>query len=232
MLQNKKYIKFADDNSVEVIVLGRLDEAIEKEEKGAATYKGKDESGNEVEFLVGYPNLTVEDMQKMGGSKAGSYNNTGKIPYTAIVDPHTLEEMENIKGGYGAGTLIDLVKEKKKELEKAHGKSISRKELQKVKKESAEIKELVDAGNLTRALSDAAKLEKSMAKSPALLEMAGKVSAEVQAACAKRLDELEAQIGRGETKDAAKELGPLARALKGTPLEERANALLEQTKTA
>jgi len=232
VLQNKKYIKFADDNTVEVMVLSRLDEGIEKEDKRAATYKGKDENGNEIELLVGYPNLTVEDIKGMLSTKAGSYNNTGKIPYTAIVNPHTLEEMENIKGGYGAGTLVDLVKEKKKELEKEHGKSISRKDLEKVKKSSAEIHEMIDAGDLTRALSDCAKLEKSVAKSPALLEMAGKVAADVQTACAKQLDELEAQIARGETKDAAKELGPLARALKGTPLEERANTLLEQTKAA
>lgn len=231
MLQNKKYIAFAEENTVEVLSLDRLDEGIEKKDKRAGTFKAKDVDGQEKEFMLGWPNLTAEDIRNLRGSKAGSYNQTGKIPYTCIVDPYTLEEMDNIKGGYGAGTLMDLVTAKKKELEKAHGKGVSRKTYAKVKEADAGIRKELAAGNLAKALADSAALQKKVAKeSPAIVEMAQKTGAEVLEAAGKQLDEIEAMIGRGENAEASKQLGPLSRALKGTTLEERATALLEKTK--
>ncbi len=227
VLQNKKYIKFAFENTVEVMALSRLEEGISKNDRKAATYEAKDGT----EYLVEFPNLTVEDVKNLRSSKAGTYNKTGKIPYTAIVDPHTLEEMESIKGGYSGKTLMEIVKTHKKALGKEHGKSISRKALTKVKKQQHQIEAELEKENFSKALSAAAKLEKSVAKQPAaLIEMVGKVKAGVVAACAKKLDSLEALIGRGAKAEAAKELGPLSRALKGTSLEERANQLLAQAK--
>lgn len=231
VLQNKKYIAFAEENTVEVLALSRLDEGIEKKDKRAGTYKAKDVDGQEKEFMLGWPNLTAEDIRNLAGSKAGSYNNTGKIPYTAIVDPYTLEEMENIKGGYGAGSLMDLVTAKKKVLEQQHGKGVSRKALNKVKEADAEIRKSLAAGNLAKALSDALALEKKVAKEPpAVVELAGKAKTDVLDAATKQLDEVEAMLGRGEKAEAAKQIGPLARALKGTSLETRANELLEKSK--
>lgn len=231
MLQNKKYIAFAEENTVEVLALSRLDEGIEKKDKRAGTFKAKDIDGQEKEFMLGWPNLTAEDIKALNGSKAGSYNQTGKIPYTAIVDPHTLEEMDNIKGGYGAGTLQDLVTAKKKELEKAHGKGVSRKTLTKVREADAGIRKALADGNLVKALTDSAAFQKKVAKeSPAIVEMAGKTAADLLEAAGTKLDEIDAMISRGEQAEAMKQLGPLSRALKGTTLEERAMALLEKTK--
>ena len=65
VLQNKKYIKFAGENTVEVMSLSALDKGIEKGDKRAATYKAKD--GNV--YLVGYPNLTVKQIQERGASE-------------------------------------------------------------------------------------------------------------------------------------------------------------------
>ncbi|MHC5030297.1 MAG: hypothetical protein ACYTGU_05530 [Planctomycetota bacterium] len=227
MLQNKKYIKFASENTVEVMALSRLQEGIEKEDRKAATYKAKDGTV----YLVEFPNLTVADIKKMRSTKAGTYNKTGKIPYTAIVDPHTLEEMENLKGGYSGKTLMEIVKVHKKTLSKEHGKSISRKALKKVRKQQRQIEEELEKESYSKALSATAKLEKSVAKAPpALVEMVGKTKAGVVAACSKKLDSLEALIGRGAKGEAAKELGSLTRALKGTSLEERAKELLAQAK--
>ena len=233
VLQNKKYIKFAEENTVEVMALGRLDEAIEKDDRRTEKYKAKDKDGNEVEYLVEFPGLTVAMINSLKSSKAGSYNNTGKIPYTAIVDPHTLEEMNNLRGGYGAKTLMGAVTEARKTLEQAHGKSVSRKVLAKLDKAEQGIRKDVEKGKYSSALSAAGKLESSLAKQPdAVKARAAKVTESVLAAIGKRLDELEAAIGRGELKEAGRELSGLARALKGTALEERANALLEQTKAA
>lgn len=227
VLQNKKYIKFASENTVDVMSLSRLEEGISKNDRKAATYKAKDGT----EYLVEFPNLTVEDIKKLRSSKAGTYNKTGKIPYTAIVDPHTLEEMENIKGGYSGKTLMEIVTTHRKTLVKEHGKSISRKVLTKVRKQQLQIEEELEKEDFSKALSATAKLEKSVAKQPdALIEMVGKVKEGVVAACARRLDSLEALIGRGAKGEAAKELGPLSRALKGTSLEERAKELLAQAK--
>lgn len=227
VLQNKKYIKFASENTVDVMSMGRLEEGISKNDRKAATYKAKDGT----EYLVEFPNLTVEDIKKVRGSKAGTYNKTGKIPYTAIVNPHTLEEMENIKGGYAGKTLMEIVKTHKKALADEYGESISRKVLTKVQKQQGQIEEELQKENLSKALAATAKLEKSVAKQPAaLIEMVAKVKENVVAACAKKLDSLEALIGRGAKAEAKKELGPLCRALKGTSLEERANGLLAQAK--
>ncbi len=231
MLQNKKYIAFAEENTVEVLCLSRLDEGIEKKDKRAGTFKAKDIDGQEKDFMLGWPNLTAEEIKNLAGSKGGSYNQTGKIPYTAVIDPYTLEEMDTIKGGYGAGSLMDLVAVKKKDLEKQHGKGVSRKTLTKVKDADAGVRKELAAGNLAKALADSAALQKKVAKeAPAIVEMAEKTGVEVLAAAGTKLDEIEAMLARGEKAEAMKQLGPLSRALKGTTLEERALALLEQSK--
>ena len=231
VLQNKKYIAFAEENAVDVLTMDRLQEGIDKKDKRAATYKRKDVDGQEKDFLISWPSLTIEELKTIQGTKAGSYNTTGKLPYTAVVDPFTLEEMGNLKGGFAVGALTDLVTAKRKELEKAHGKGVSRKTLTKVREADAGIREALAAGNLAKALADSAALQKKVAKeAPAIVEMANKTGVEVLEAAGKQLDEIEAMINRGEMAEAMKQLGPLSRALKGTTLEERALALLEKTK--
>jgi len=233
VLQNKKYIAFADENSVDVLTMDRLQEGISEKDKRAGTYKAKDVDGTEKEFLLSWPSLTVEELEKMPGTKAGSYNTTRKLPYTAVVDPFTLEEMGKLPGNFALGALTDLVAAKKKELEKAHGKGVSRKTLTKVKEADAAIRKDLEAGNLAKALTDSAALQKKVAKEgDAIVEMVKKTGVEVLAAAGTKLDEIEAMIARSEKAEAAKALGPLAKALKGTDLEARALALLEQSKAA
>jgi hypothetical protein len=231
VLQNKKYIAFAEESSVDVLTMDRLQMGIDEKDKRAGTYKAKDVDGQEKEFLLSWPSLTVEELTEMGKGHAGTYNKTGKLPYTAVVDPFTLEEMGNLPGAFAVPQLSDLVAAKKKELEKAHGKGVTRKTLAKFKEADAGIKKELAAGNLAKALTDSTALQKKVAKDgDAIVEMANKTGAEVLEAATKQLDEIEAMIGRGEKAEANKQLGPLSRALKGTTLEERALALLAQTK--
>jgi hypothetical protein len=103
LMCNKKYIEFANENTVEVISLDRLQEGIEKKDRKAETYEAKVD-GQTVKYMVEFPGLTVEDMLALASSKAASYNKTGKIPYTAVVDPWTLTAQE-LNGGQGAGTI-------------------------------------------------------------------------------------------------------------------------------
>jgi hypothetical protein len=231
VLQNKKYISFAEDNTVEVLNLQDLDKGMEKKDKRAGTYKAKGADGTESEYLLEWPGLTVEDVENMRQTKANTYNKTNGIPYTSIIDPFTLDEMEKISGAYAAAELMDIVTAKKKELEKAHGKGTSRRTLAKFKETDAAIKKSLADGNLAKAVTDSLALQKKVSKDgEAIVEMAKKTGVEVLEAAGKQLDEIEAMIGRGEKPEAAKQLGPLSRALKGTDLEARALALIEQTK--
>jgi len=231
VLQNKKYIAFAEENTVEVLALGGLDEGIAKKDNRAATYKAKDASGQEKDLLFEWPNLTVEEVNALHGSKAGTYNKTGSNPYLSVVDPYTLEEMGNLKGSYAVGALTDLVTAKKKELEKEHGKGTSRKTLGKVKEADTAIRKALEDGQVAKALADFGALQKKVAKEgDAIVEMVKSTGVEVLAAAGKQLDDIDAMIARGEKAEAQKQLGPLVRGLKGTDLEARATALVEQTK--
>jgi len=232
VMQNKKYIKFAHENTVEVLALSRLDEAIQKGERRAGTYKARDENGNEVQCMVEWPGLTADQIRTLHSSPAARYNKTGKIPYTSIVDPHTLKEMEGFLGGQSSKTIMEAVKTCKKELKKQYGPSLSRKVLDKLRKAQAVVRSELSAGKLARGLADVAKLEKSMAKQPQkVLDEVAKIKAEAIEAAGKRLDELEAQIDGGEAKQVIHDLGPLIRALKGTDLFQRATDLLAKAKS-
>ncbi|MHC4849408.1 MAG: hypothetical protein ACYTEG_13255 [Planctomycetota bacterium] len=230
VLQNKKYIKFAYDNTVEVIAVSSLDGAIKKGDARAGTYKAKDANGKEVEYLISWPGLTVEDMRKLNGSKVRSYNDTRGIPHVAVVNPHTLEKFAGWNGG-SSGRIMDAVEDAKKVLKKAYGKPLSRKTLAKTKKEEAKVRKELDAGNLGKAFVLCAGFEKKVAKKgAAFVAMADKLKADVIEAADKKLTELEGLVARGETKAAEKELKSFIRYLKGTPLEQRATDLMTKIK--
>ncbi|MGH7163113.1 MAG: hypothetical protein ACREID_06495 [Planctomycetota bacterium] len=231
VLQNEKYIKFAEENTVEVLALGRLNEGISKGDKGAETYKAKDEQGNEAEYMVEWPNLTAAMIADLNTSQAGTYNQSGAIPYTSVVDPHTLRESKSLPGTQAAGSLMDAVLEQKKALNKQHGPSLSRKFLADVEKQEASIRKDLEKGDVVKAMGAYSGLAKRAEKmSASLRERIAKSQEEILRVAGAQLDEADAQIGRGELKEAGATLGKLARALKGTPLEPRANELLEKTK--
>jgi len=230
VLQNKKYMKFAGDSTVEVIAVSKLDQAIQKKDPKAGTYTGMEDGGKEVEYLISWPGLTVADMKALSRSKAPSYNDTRGIPYVAIVNPHTLEKFAGWNGG-SSGKIMDAVKEAQKSLTKAHGKPIKRKTLNKIRKEEAKVRATLSTGDLGKAWTAYATLAKKVAKQPdAIKAIATKVQADLLVASEKKLTELEGLVARGETKAAAKELRGFARSLKGTPPEARAQALADKIK--
>ena len=226
VLQNKKYVKFADENTVEVISMGNLEKGRGAGDKRVETFTAKD--GNK--YLVGWPNLTPDEFEKSRAPR--KYKDGNGIPETAIVNPHTLEKMDSWTASYSAGRLMDAATAAKKALVKQYGKGIKRKDLRKVNKEAAKTRKMLENGETVKALKAAQAQWKKLAKKPkALQEIVAKVLEESFTAAEKQLDELEAVIGRGDKKGAARTLGPLARALKGSRLEERANKLLASTKT-
>ncbi len=233
VLQNKKYIKFAYDNTVEVMAMGRLQEGIDKNDPKAETYTTKDANGNKVVYLKEFPNLTVEEALALRSSKAGTYNDTGGIPYTAIVDPFTLEKLAFFKGGQSSKTIIDSVTEWKRVLNKQHGPSLKRSDLMAFRKGMASVEALLGDKGAAKALIAYKKFERNAKKmGEDMLERAQSFKARRLLSAAKEeLDRAEALIESGDLKAAKKLLGSLSRALKKTELHPRALELLERTKS-
>jgi hypothetical protein len=226
ILKNKKYIEFSDKNTVEVICLGSLQEGIDKKDERAETYE-VEKDGTKVAYLKEFPGMTVAQMLALGASKGASYNNTGKVPYTCLVHPYTLEEVTKWEGGSAsAGTIEDAVTEFRKKLEKEHGKSVSRKEIRALRELEAKALGLQEKGDFGSALAELAKTANKAKEWPEpMTARLGKAKETVVAAAKSELDKLEELAGTDRA-EAKKGLEKLLGKLKGSGLEERAKALL------
>jgi hypothetical protein len=226
VLQNDDYIQFATENTVEVLALSRLDEAIGKQEARAATFEGH-RRGEPVQYLVSWPNLTAADVDALHKSKAGQYNDTGAIPVTFLVNPHTLEEITRWKGAVTVDDLVEAVKAARKTLEEAHGEGFARKAFLKFLAAEEKAWEKVVKGDFAAAVKEVDKAIAKSAEWPEPMAMRGQTLRRlVIEAAEKRLAEVEALLGEDPAKGKA-ELRKLLPKLKGTGLEERAKALLE-----
>ncbi len=220
VLQNKKYMKFADGNTVEVISVSSVPKP-NSGDKRVATYKGKD--GND--YMVEWPGLTHKQLSNSNGG----FNKSGKIPYVAIVNPHTGEEFVGFNGG-SAGKIMDIVSELQKEMEKEHGKGVKRSTLRKLDKDKAKIAALLAKNKVRDALSKYSAMAKKAAKSEALQNYIKDSLDGILKVAARNLSKAEGLIEQGDPKSAGKILRPLVRALKDTPLAERAADLDAKTK--
>ena len=233
MLQNEKYIDFANDNTVEVIAISRLQEGIDKKDRKAETYDAKDEKGNPVKYLKEFAGMTVEQLLSLDSSPAGQYNKTGKIPYVGIVDPYTLQEIRSQPGGFAAGGLMDAVVEAKAKLNKEHGPSVKRSSLKKFESGAKAIEESLAKGGAGKAFADFAKLDASIAKEPEALHLKAKeLKDKIVEAAVADLDKAETLIASGDLKGASALVKPLVSGLKGTDHEARVKELLEKLKPA
>lgn len=226
ILKNKKYIEFSDKNTVEVICLGRLDEGIEKKEERAETYE-VEKDGKKIAYMKEFPGMTTEQMLALGRSKGASYNNTGKVPYTCMVDPYTLEEVTKWEGGSAsAGSIEEGVVEFRKKLDKDHGKGVSRKDIRTVGDAEARVAGLQEKGDFAAAIAELTKVTGKAKDWPeSLTTRVAKVKDAVIAAAKVELDQLET-LAATDRVEAKKGLAKLSARLKGTGLEERAKALM------
>jgi hypothetical protein len=234
VLQNEKYIAFADDNTVEVIALSRLDEALkDPKDRKTETYDAKDEAGNPVKYMKEYAGMTSDQLLTLNSSPAGQYNKTGHIPYVSIVDPYTLAEVKSMPGGAAAGGLMDAVKEAKDKLNKDHGPSVRRTVMWKVEAEGKTISADLKKDGVAKALPEFQKLEASVAKEhDAIKAKVKEIGDAIIDAAKAQLDSAEGKIAAGDVKGAKSILSPLSSALKGTELEARVKELLDKTKPA
>ena len=127
VLQNKKYIRFSAANAVEVIAMEEIERAEREKPKTIATYKAKDPYGDEVEYLVEFKGLTLDELKDLSSTQEIlAFMEGGKIPYTAIVDPHTGKALQAMKGQPTAKGLMSAIRKARKALEKEHGKGVDR----------------------------------------------------------------------------------------------------------
>ena len=223
---NKKYIEFANENTVEVICLQRLDEGVEKKDKRAETYEAKVD-GQIVKYLVEFPGMTVEDMLAMNGSKGGTFNNTGKIPYTCLVDPWTETELTHW-GSTAAGTIQEAVVEARKALVKEHGKGASRKDVRALAAAAKDANAKADKGEFAAAIDALAKVgAKSEKWSDSMKEELKVGKQKIVDAAQVALDKI-AETKATDAEKAKKELAALSSKLRGTGLEDKAKQLLTE----
>ncbi|MEQ8765642.1 MAG: hypothetical protein RL885_17090 [Planctomycetota bacterium] len=225
VLQNKKYIEFASRYSVEVIALGRLEEGVAKGDPKAATYAAKNDDGEEVEYMLEFPGLTYDQMIALRKSPASRYNDTGKIPFTCLVDPHTGEEIQRWSGGQSAGTLMEAVMLARRDLIQKHGEGLDRRDLQAVVGAVKSAKSEALDGDFTQAFRI---LEKAVDQD-AHAHLRSRVDAANEAVMAiakKTIGDLEALAAEDASK-AKRELSRLKRQLRGTPLEEAVQSAID-----
>jgi len=233
VLQNEKYIEYANDHTVEVIALGDLEKGLADPQYArlSGTYDGKDEAGNPVKFLKEYAGMTVEQLVALDSSPAAQYNHTGHIPYASIVDPWTLQEVKSMPGGGGVKTFMEAADEESKKLIAEHGPQVRRSVMQKVEASAKTIEASVAKDGVAKALADAQKLQTSVAKEHDVIKARAKALVDKILETAKsQLDDAEGKIGSGDVKGATKILSSLVGALKGTELEQRSKELLDKTK--
>ena len=226
LMCNKKYRQFSEANTVEVIVLSRLQEGIDRKDPRARTYLGHRE-GKEVRMLCELPGLTIEEALAMPGTRAGRYNDTGTVPFTCIVDPHTLEEMQRFQGGASAKTVMAAVATAHERLETAHGPGFSRKRLNDLRDEIEDAWDRVAKNDYAKAVSILDKAGRGAADWPTYLQSRlesarGRILHEA----AHVLDEIES-LAKSDRIQAKRRLRTLRSKLEGTGLEDRAEALRE-----
>ena len=228
ILKTKKYIEFAEKNTVEVICLSSLQEGIDKKDPKTETYE-TEIGGKKVQCLVEFPGLTVEQMLALHASKAGRYNDTGKVPYTCIVDPHTLEQVQHWQGGsVSAGSLTEAIEAARKTLVEQHGKGIARKDIRTVDTGAEKVATLLSKNDYATAMAEVKRLEGKAKEFPeALWKRLATLRNDVDQAATAALAEVEAEAAR-DAVHARKALSSLAPRLKGTSQETRAKALLAE----
>lgn len=223
VLQSKDYIKFADRYTVEVISLGSLEKGIASNDRRARTYRAKDGR----ECLVEFPNLTAEELIALNRSKASTYNDTGKVPFTAIVDPHTLEEMWRYKGGLSAKALMKAAKDAWKQLRQQYGEGLDRKTLRSVEEAITETERLAEKEEFARALDAVSKAGRKKGLPEAVRKRLEEAREQVVAKARERLREVERKA-ESDPAAAARDLSRLRSRMRGTGLEEDLSRLAER----
>lgn len=229
MLQSAVYAKFAAENTVEFLVTEELERALKEQSPLVRTYKAKDPYGDPVEYLVEFPGVTIDRLRRLSNSKAVRYMSRAKrIPYTAVVDPHTGKELEGFFGLRTPEEFIAIIRRQAKVLKARHGAGVGRKVWRDLTEGEIQVDMLLGGGRIVDALAVHEMLARSAVRQPEVIR--NRVSAIEESIlddARKRLEKIGSQVGdKGKRPALGKEVRRLARALQGTPLRDRALDLL------
>lgn len=227
VMQNEDYIKFANANTVEVVCLGSLDQAVQAGDKKAGTYEAV-VNGQKVQLMIEWPNLTYDEMIALNSSPGGQYNDTGKIPYTCIVDPHTLKQVWKYSGGSSAKTIQEAVKEARKTLDQEHGKGVPRKDYRAFCDAESNATKLTADGDYGKAIAAIQSASKNADEWPQ--DMKSRIDQAKQAvvdAATSKLDEIESAVD-GDAVQAKRDLDKLSTKVTGTGLEARVKEIAKK----
>jgi hypothetical protein len=205
-----------------------IEQALAEKPDRAKTYKTKDPYGDEIECFECCPGVTIDQMKLLHEGKPLEYMKGPLMPYTAVVDPHTLADLGGIERGAAtsADGFIAVISKHVKALEAQHGKGCDSRLWEYVLESQTKVDLLLGEEKLDKALALVAEMEKKTAREHETVKR--KVAAARDAVlsdASARLDALEKQIGGGLGGQAKAEAARLAKLLAGTPLAERATAL-------
>jgi hypothetical protein len=235
VLQNEKYIAYADENTVEVISIGEAEKGInDPKDLHGGTYDAKDENGNPVKYVREFAGMTIEQLNALAGAPEAQFNKTGGVPYVCLVDPWTQKEITRIRA-VSLGGIQKAVEEARAQLVKEHGPWVKRSTLKKVREDvkSIDASLALPKGGLVKALTDLRKLQAAIAKEADSVRAETKAVVEkVDEAAKVQLDDAEAKIAAGDVKGAKDVLGPIASLLRGTDFEARVKELQDKLKAA
>ncbi len=233
MLQNPEYIKFSRASCVELMCMKDIEQALAEKPDHAKTYKARDPYGDEIECFECCPGVTIDQMKQLHEGKPLEYMKGPLMPYTAVVDPHTLKDLGGIQRGEAtsAQAFIEVISRHVKALEEQHGKGVDSKLWEFVADAQVRIDLLLGEGKLDKALALLEEMESKTARGHETVQRKVGASRDaVLADAAGRLDALEKRIEGGRGGQARAEASRLAKLLKGTDLAERASALEAKTK--
>lgn len=228
MLQNPSYIRFSRESCVELMCMKDIEQALAEKPDRARTYKAKDPYGDEIECFECCPGVTIDQMKELHEGKPLEYMKGPLMPYTAVVDPHTLADLGGIERGAATSAegFIAVISKHVKALEEQHGKGCDARLWEYVAESQVKVDLLLGEEKLDKALALVAEMEKRTAREHETVQR--KVSAARESAmadAAARLDALEKEIGGGLGGQVKAEATRLAKLLKDTPLADRAAAI-------
>ena len=235
MLDNPSYIKFSRESCVEVMCMKDIEQALAEKPERAKTYKTKDAYGDEIECFECCPGVTIAQMLALHEGKPLEYMKGPLMPYTAVVDPHTLADLGGIQRGEAtsAAAFIEVISRHVKALEAEHGKGVDDRLWEYVADAQTRVDLLLGEEKLEKAFALLDEMEKKTAREHETVKRkVGATREAVLSDAAGRLDALEKRIEGGQEGEARAEASRLAKLLKGTELADRASAIEAKTESA
>jgi hypothetical protein len=227
VLEDAEYREFSRKNVVEVLCLSGLEDGMARGDAKAATYEGT-RRGRPARFLAKFPGLTPAEAVSMNAGRAGAYNDTGLVPATIVVDPHSGAALHRWVGRTTGCAIQQVVADARRGLEQAHGKGCCPDAFGRFLAEEEKAWGGAARGEYARAIRDLDAAAAAARDWPQGLQArCAALRAEILASAEARLQEI-ATRSSNDPRRAKADLTQMVTALAGTDLEARARTLLAQ----